>query len=767
MKHFRILLTILVCAGPLGPLSAAPQNTAFTYQGQLKTDGAPATGNFDFRFTLMDEAVAGRPLTDPLEVRDVAVSAGLFQTRLDFGEDPYANNARWLEIEVRTTGSGDPFTLLAPRQELTATPYALRAKQVDEVLESALPGNVVRSNAAVTFTGPVSFSQPVSGNGGGLTNIPASAVTVPEPLVRWGLTDGRPTPPELQSISAVAAGNSFFLALTPGGRVVSWGSTAASLVVPASLEFENVTAIAAGDGHALARISSGWVEAWGDNSSGQTTVPPPPGPSAFYMAVGAGADHSAALLNDGSLRVWGSNSFGQTNGDGQTGYRAIACGRYNTYAIRINGTVDAWGRNDVGQTSLPFLSSPASQLAAGAAHAVALLEDGRVVAWGLNSSQQTVVPSALAMPRPEGDPLRVTRVAANQSASLALLANGTVVGWGSVALGAIPPVGLANVTTIGSGPSAYDFMAVRPVTALTTVAAKVAFTEGQNVFTSRNIFQAANEFTGENTFSGPNVFTNSNTFTSSNAFSGSNTFSGTNTFSALNTFTQGLKVLDPSGVASLHVTDGLNSNWLLSTVRQGNDGYGLLTFNGEAGANAEARHNPNKVLWRMFVDQRNTTDVFGLGTYNGTGYATAWAANAAGEVGIGTSPVGGFQLNVGGTVRCVSLVQTSDRRYKQDIRPLIGSLEKVSRLQGVSYDWNRADFPDKNFSDRRQIGLIAQDVRDVLPDLVHEDSEGHLGVAYASAVPVLVEAVKELRAENAELKARLEAIERAVGAMKP
>jgi len=146
---------------------------------------------------------------------------------------------------------------------------------------------------------------------------------------------------------------------------------------------------------------------------------------------------------------------------------------------------------------------------------------------------------------------------------------------------------------------------------------------------------------------------------------------------------------------------------------------------------------------------------------------------AGGNVGIGTKTPG-FKLDVNGGIRCIGAVNTaSDARFKIDLQPLPGALEQVQRLHGVSFDWNRAAFPGKGFDDRRQLGFIAQEVREVLPELVTTDADGYLSVGYTALIPVLTEAIKQLRAEkdaeitrlNAKLEAaeaRLERIERAL-----
>ena len=98
---------------------------------------------------------------------------------------------------------------------------------------------------------------------------------------------------------------------------------------------------------------------------------------------------------------------------------------------------------------------------------------------------------------------------------------------------------------------------------------------------------------------------------------------------------------------------------------------------------------------------------------------------------------------------------TSDVRLKTDIKPLEGSsLEKVKQLNAKTYLW-KDDLMGKG--DKREIGLIAQEVAEVVPEVVSKMSRDsdNLGVAYIQLVPLLVEAVKELSAKVESLEAQL------------
>jgi len=73
---------------------------------------------------------------------------------------------------------------------------------------------------------------------------------------------------------------------------------------------------------------------------------------------------------------------------------------------------------------------------------------------------------------------------------------------------------------------------------------------------------------------------------------------------------------------------------------------------------------------------------------------------------------------------------SSDVRFKKNIRPFAGSLEKVGRLQSMYFDWRADEFPDRNFGAARSFGLVAQEVEAVLPELVVTDAAGFKAVKY-------------------------------------
>ena len=91
----------------------------------------------------------------------------------------------------------------------------------------------------------------------------------------------------------------------------------------------------------------------------------------------------------------------------------------------------------------------------------------------------------------------------------------------------------------------------------------------------------------------------------------------------------------------------------------------------------------------------------------------------------------------------------SDIRLKENIKPIESALEKAMKLQGVTFDWKKSD---SMLDIKEDIGFIAQDVQKVLPELVRENKDGMLSMRHQGITPILVEAIKELKAEIEELK---------------
>jgi len=148
------------------------------------------------------------------------------------------------------------------------------------------------------------------------------------------------------------------------------------------------------------------------------------------------------------------------------------------------------------------------------------------------------------------------------------------------------------------------------------------------------------------------------------------------------------------------------------------------------------------------------------------GFSFLSVGSGNGNVGIGCSSPE-YKLHVIGdiastaTVRAANFIgqeitSCSDSHFKQNITPLQNSMENILKLQGVNYFWKTKEFPERNFNDKKQIGLIAQEVEKILPELVFTDKNGYKSVDYSKLTPILVEAIKELSVKNDKLRIEIE-----------
>jgi hypothetical protein len=133
------------------------------------------------------------------------------------------------------------------------------------------------------------------------------------------------------------------------------------------------------------------------------------------------------------------------------------------------------------------------------------------------------------------------------------------------------------------------------------------------------------------------------------------------------------------------------------------------------------------------------------------------------NVGIGNTPSSTYRLYVIGNTYTSGTYYSSDKRYKKDIQILNNDLEKIKSLNGVSYKWKQDEYPDMKFEDTEQIGLIAQEVEEIYPQLVIEDENGYKAVDYSRFAPILIEAIKEQQRIIEKMGAEIEMLKSKVG----
>jgi hypothetical protein len=162
------------------------QGTAFIYQGRLNDGGNPATGTYDFTFSLYLTNQTGSLAALPITNTAVPVAGGLFTTTLNFGSGIFTGLNYWLQIGVRTNGAV-LFTNLTPRQPVMPVPYAIFANTASNLsgslaatqLSGTLPASAFAGYTnTVTLTNNANlFGGTFSGNGASLTSLNGSQVT--------------------------------------------------------------------------------------------------------------------------------------------------------------------------------------------------------------------------------------------------------------------------------------------------------------------------------------------------------------------------------------------------------------------------------------------------------------------------------------------------------------------------------------------------------------------------------------------------------------
>lgn len=120
------------------------------------------------------------------------------------------------------------------------------------------------------------------------------------------------------------------------------------------------------------------------------------------------------------------------------------------------------------------------------------------------------------------------------------------------------------------------------------------------------------------------------------------------------------------------------------------------------------------------------------------------ASRVAVNTPINAGAPGIYNFYVNGITYCsLGIWSASDERFKKDIKPIENASSQLMKLQGVTYNWKEKEFPEREFPSDKQIGLIAQEVEKVFPELVKTNTDGYKAIAYQNLVPVLVEAFKE------------------------
>ena len=288
-----------------------------------------------------------------------------------------------------------------------------------------------------------------------------------------------------------------------------------------------------------------------------------------------------------------------------------------------------------------------------------------------------------------------------------------------------------------------------------------------------NLHGANNTFigssAGKSTDSDHNTCLGSNSGTNNTGYS--NTFVGSyagmkNTIGGYNVFLgrgAGWNIQDGSG--NTFIGSGAGSN-----IKSGHEN--IIIGSGAAGENyfaGSGTGSSNIIIGNQAgYSLSNTSSNIFIG--NQAGYNEAGSNKLIIENSSSGTPLvyGNFTddvFRINGNVEATVFNTVSDKSLKKNVTQLTDAVEKLMLIRGVYFDWNQSEETGLLLKDGRQIGVIAQDVEKVYPEIVMTNDKGYKMVDYTKFAPILLEAVKEqqqqidtFKAENDELRSELEAL---------
>ncbi len=216
-----------------------------------------------------------------------------------------------------------------------------------------------------------------------------------------------------------------------------------------------------------------------------------------------------------------------------------------------------------------------------------------------------------------------------------------------------------------------------------------------------------------------------------------------------------------TGIGAYSLSTNVNGNSnvavgnssLSNTTGSQNTGIGYNSMEGNTSGNS------NTALGYLAnVSAPNLSNATAIGANSIVGASNCLVLGNGANVGIGISipteklHVIGNGLFSGTLSASCGVLTCSDVRYKKNIVPITNALSSIILLNGVRYNLKAEEFQERQFTNKPQIGLLAQDVELIYPEVVFTDQNGYKAIDYSKLTPVLIEAIKELKDELKDLK---------------
>jgi hypothetical protein len=352
----RVLLTTFTTFYVAQLATAFAQGTAFTYQGRLNSGGTPANGNYDLVFALYNDPLIGSQIGTAITNSAMPVTNGLFTATVDFGGAPWTGQLLYLQILVRTNGNG-ALALLNPRQQVTPAPYSIlaaNAGSAGSVAAANISGTILNASlpANPTFSGTVTASGGLSGNGANVTNVNAATLNGLSATNLWqsggnNVANGQFLGSTNNQAMEVRVGNQRALMITTNpadsaniiggspanfidsgvkGAVIAGGGTTNILTYLGSSSSNHISA----DFSTIGGGSGNWIQTGADHSvigNGMNNVV---AANTYESVIAGGVGNTVS----GQFLVIGGGTQ-NTN----TGYAATLGGGYGNFASSYYGTV--------------------------------------------------------------------------------------------------------------------------------------------------------------------------------------------------------------------------------------------------------------------------------------------------------------------------------------------------------------------------------------------------------------------------------------------